>query len=283
MSDVFVLGALHHDVVVDAPRMPIIDETLMGSAVDYRFGGKGGNQALAARRFGASVAFAGRIGRDAAGDAMLECLDSAGVNRVDVLRADAPTGMSVAITLPNGDYAAVVVSGANLENDGGVEFATAPKVALLQNEIPPAANERFAARLPRETKLILNAAPARPLPDALAGRVDLLVVNRVEAQTMADVGDLEKAAARLSRLISGAVLVTQGGGDAVLFDDGQIHLIPVPQVDVVSSHGAGDLLVGALAAEIARGQSLHAAAGFAVTAASTYVALPVPERASFRG
>lgn len=76
-SDVFVAGALHLDVVVEAPHLPDIDETVTGRSVDYRFGGKGGNQAVAAARFGASAAIAGRVGRGRLGKMLLAALDSA--------------------------------------------------------------------------------------------------------------------------------------------------------------------------------------------------------------
>ncbi len=109
MSGIVVLGALNHDVVVDAPRMPRLDETLPGMRVDCRFGGKGGNQARAAARMGAQVAMAGRVGRDSAAETIRTAMDAAGVEHSLVLETDAPTGMSVAISLPSGEYGAVIV------------------------------------------------------------------------------------------------------------------------------------------------------------------------------
>ena len=91
--EVFVVGALHLDVVVDAPHLPALDETVVGQAVAYRFGGKGGNQAVAAARMGARVAMAGRVGRDRFGGMILAALDEAGVERSGVLEVPtAPRG-----------------------------------------------------------------------------------------------------------------------------------------------------------------------------------------------
>ena len=280
MSGVLVLGALHHDVVVDAPRMPAADETLPGTGVDYRFGGKGGNQAVAAARMGAKVAMAGRVGRDEAAATILSTLDAAGVDRSLVLEADAPTGMSVAITLPSGDYGAVIVSGANLQNDGNVLWTVPPAAVLLQNEIPESANLVLARRLPVDTLLIMNAAPARALPDELAARTDFLIVNRVEAQGLTGKANPEDAARALARLIRGAVVLTQGADGALLAQGGSVTHHPAFRADVVSTHGAGDMFTGALAARLCDGDPLGAALRFAQAAAALFVSAAIAERAA---
>ncbi len=132
MGEVFVVGALHLDVVVDAPHLPALDETVVGSAVAYRFGGKGGNQAAAAARMGARVAMAGRVGRDAFGERLLAELDAAGVCRSQVLQGTGASGMSVAIVDQRGDYGAVIVSGVNREiRPEDVTVPNCAKVVLL--------------------------------------------------------------------------------------------------------------------------------------------------------
>ncbi|MDU8942739.1 PfkB family carbohydrate kinase [Ovoidimarina sediminis] len=270
---VLVLGALHLDVVVDAPRLPRVGETLMGSAVDYRFGGKGGNQAVAAARMGARVHMAGRVGRDRFGAEVEAALDRAGVERSRVLRVDAPTGMSVAITEAAGEYGAVVVSGANLENDGVVEVPAGVRVCVMQNEIPAAANAALAAALPSGVTLVHNAAPARAGAGLSPG---ILVVNEIEASDMTGLADPE-AAARALREGAGAVIVTLGARGLILCDDA-VEAMPAAAARVVSAHGAGDMFVGALAAEIARGAALRAAARFAQRAAGVFVGLEIAAR-----
>jgi ribokinase len=278
-AQVLVLGALHHDVVVDAPHLPRLDETLRGTGVDYRFGGKGGNQAVAAARMGASVAMMGRVGADAAGRDMLAALDAAGVARDHVLCGQGPSGMSVAITLPDGGYGAVIVSGANLENDGRMPDGQGPWVALIQNEIPAHANRSLAAALGPRDILIWNAAPAGPLETALAARCDLLLVNRVEAEDLSGQTDPEIAARHLFGQIRGDVIVTLGGAGAILCRGTGLSHHPALPVEVVSTHGAGDMFAGALAAGIARGDPLDAALRFAQIAAGLFVASPIALRA----
>lgn len=275
---VLVLGALHHDVVVDAPRLPRADETLTGTGVDYRFGGKGGNQAVAAARMGAEVAMVGRIGRDAAGAEMRGALALAGVDDRGVREVDAPTGMSVAISVPGGDYGAVIVSGANLLNDGRLPDGPAPNVAVIQNEVPEAANLAFAGALPDSCTLIWNAAPAKGLMAALADRTDVLVVNRVEAADLSGMDDTGIAAHMLSRRIRGEVLLTLGAEGVLHGGEAGVSHHPGMAARAVSTHGAGDMFTGALAARVAGGATVAEAIAFAQQAAAMFVASEIADR-----
>lgn len=278
MTSVAVFGALHHDVVVDAPRLPRIDETLTGSAVDYRSGGKGGNQAIAAASMGAPTAMIGRIGQDATGETVLVSLSEAGVDCSELRRCASPTGMSVAITLPDGDYGAVIVSGANLMNDGVVHWKTEPIVAIIQNEVPEDANARFVRDLHQDCRLIWNAAPARTLHREIASRTDFLIVNRLEAADLTGSENAVVSAQSLQSRVRGEVIVTLGGEGLVLTrDDGYLE-VPAPKSDVVSTHGAGDMFVGAFAARLAHGDGVEAAVAFAQTAASLLVGSTMEER-----
>lgn len=280
---VLVLGALHHDVVVDAPRLPREDETLRGSGVDYRFGGKGGNQAVAAARMGTDVQMLGRIGADVAGQSMLAALQTAGVDTSGVLTGQAASGMSVAIALPEGGYGAVIVSGANLENDGVLPALPDRAVVVVQNEVPPEANRHCAAQLRDADLLIWNAAPAGPPDAALEARCDLLIVNRVEAADMSGRDTPEAAAEALFDRVRGDVIVTLGAEGALLRRASGLSHHPARTVDVVSSHGAGDLFTGALAARLAAGCDVTEALDFAQTAAGLFVAAAIAERSLVTG
>ena len=280
MSDILVLGALHYDVVVDAPRLPGIDETLPGTQVDYRFGGKGGNQAVAAARMGAKVAMAGRVGRDTAAGTLRAALEAAGVDVTQVKDTDAATGMSVAITLPSGDYGAVIVSGANLLNDGKVDLSNPPKTVILQNEIPEAANLSIVRRLSPDVRLIVNAAPARPLHDEIAARTDILIVNRVEAGALTGRDDPFDAVKELADRLHGAALLTMGDRGLIFAHQDKTRLMPSHRVDVVSTHGAGDMFVGALASSLTAGEFPLDAVGFANAAAALFVSRPIASRST---
>ena len=285
MTDVFVAGSLHWDVVVDAPRLPGLDETLMGHSVAYRFGGKGGNQAVAAARVGASVAMAGKVGRDEAGRLMRSTLDAAGVDHTQVHECSEPSGMSVAIVDENGDYGAVVVSGANTTLDGdGFTLPQDLKVLLLQNEVPESVNLALAKRAEGNARIILNAAPARSIPAELLAGIDVLIANRVETAEMIGAGDArldtEAAARALVDIGPKAAVVTLGAEGLVLADSSGAERLDACSVETVSSHGAGDVFCGALAARIARGATLQEASKFGAAAAALAVSLPFDARDS---
>ena len=230
-SAVVVLGSLHYDIMVEAPDRPRKGETLVGQGWRPTMGGKGRNQAAAAARAGAGTAMIGAVGRDGFGLALLASLDEAGVDRRHVLeRSDAGSGMSVAITDPEGDYGAVIVSAANLtlgsafvtERGGCIDTA---RVLVLQNEIPDAANVAAAARARRAGVLVvLNAAPAREPDPELPALVDILVVNAVEAEMLGggSVDTLEDAQLAAGLLLDRyrAVVVTAGGGGTGLCGTG---------------------------------------------------------------
>ncbi|MDA4848673.1 ribokinase [Hoeflea poritis] len=283
MTDVFVVGALHLDVVVDAHRLPHLDETLMGESVAYRFGGKGGNQAVMAARMGALVAMAGRVGNDAFANTVLAELDRSGVDRAQVMQVQGSTGMSVAIVEAGGEYGAVVVSGVNRTVDPDQVDPRNASVVVLQNEIPEDVNLRVARRA-TGAKIVLNAAPARQVPEALLRATDLLVVNRVEAAqlTGGKVDNLDAVRAARDLAVRGpkAVVVTLGAQGVVLCEGGKVETITPPTRADGSTHGAGDAFVGALATELARAEPLDAAVRFASAAAACFVGTSPQERAA---
>ena len=289
--DVVVCGSLHLDIMVHAPHLPRIDETAVGTAWGTVCGGKGGNQAVMAARMGARTAMIGRTGSDDFGRQLRDNLAASGVNLNEV--GTDPTrgsGMSVAILQPGGDYGAVIVSGANLGLDaalcaGSLGRLGGTKVLVLQNEIPAEANAGIAAAA-GNAHVILNAAPARAMDPALYDHLDTLVVNRVEAGMISGltVSDRESAVAALPKLGAGErnVIVTLGGDGLVLqTKDGAPSTIAPHRVTPVSTHGAGDCFIGALASRLARGDTLMAAAAFANRAAATYVSLTSEQRAGF--
>ena len=275
--DVLVVGSLHLDVIVEAPNLPRIDETVTGRNVGYRFGGKGGNQAVAAARLGSSTAMTGRFGKDEFGRMLLEGLDAAGVDRQQVEVTDAASGMSVAIVDNRGEYGAVIVSGANLTLDAAsIVIHHDVRVLLLQNEIPEETNLGVAKAAPESAATILNAAPMRRLDSRLLEQVDILVVNRAEAAQLMGSVELDcnwaEIGRRMSLLEAGIVLVTLGSsGLLICGTSGDARRVEPYPAEVVSTHGAGDAFVGALAGEIARGRNVYEAAGFAQAAAALHV------------
>ena len=281
MSEVLVSGSLHLDVIVRAPRLPRLDETLMGRAVSYRLGGKGGNQAIAAARMGARTAMAGCVGSDGFADRILRELDHAGVDHGHVTRKPGESGMSVAIVEQTGSYAAVVISAANLLFDPpSCVLHDSTRVVCLQNEVPEAANRAIALAARRSgVRVILNAAPARSPDRALMKLVDVLVVNRIEAESMSGDCPPRSAARELLRENMEAVIVTLGAEGLVYALRGEAAAsLPAFTVRVDSTHGAGDMFVGALAAELSRGVSIRDALPIAQAAAALQVSTPASGR-----
>lgn len=285
-TDVFVVGALHLDVIVRAPRLPQPDETLPGSAVDYAFGGKGGNQARAAARHGARTAMAGRVGDDRFADTLLDHLAEAGVAATQVRRGPGASGMSVAIVEDSGDYGAVIVSGVNAQIDPThVAVPPGTRFLLLQNEIPEAVNAAVAgAARTAGAQVILNAAPAREVSPELLQYVDLLIVNRGEAATLTGRRITTRAEAETAaRALAGdgrAAIVTLGAEGLVHCDGTSATHHPAHPAKVISTHGAGDCFVGALAAQLAAGRPMDEALAYAQAAAALHVSTPPEDRAA---
>jgi ribokinase len=278
MIDVAVVGSLHLDIMVAAPRLPGRDETLIGSSWHYKCGGKGGNQAVAAARFGARTAFGGQTGRDDFGERLRANLVAAGVDIAHVgIDPAQGSGMSVAISEAAGEYGAVVVSGANLTIDAAaIASAWLPlwdaKILLLQNEIPEAVSLAAAqAAKAKGARIVLNAAPARKMSAAFLALVDVLVVNRVEAEMLSGTGDMGQALAALHAPARDVVLTRGGDGLMLMTRDGSRVDIPALAVRLISSHGAGDCFCGALAARLAAGDGIEAACRFATEAAGRFV------------
>ncbi|WP_210475716.1 PfkB family carbohydrate kinase [Pantoea ananatis] len=284
MSKIAVTGSLHYDIMLDAHHRPEKGETVMGTACHYKFGGKGGNQAIAAAKAGADVRFIGAVGTDEQGAFLLKTLRQAGVNTDAVTRIDdIASGMSVAITDAEGDYGAVVVSNAN-QHIAAEPFMQAGfwqdvSMLVLQNEVPEAIN-LVAAQAARQQQIpvCINAAPARPLSPEFACCIDLLVVNGVEARDMTgiavtDLASARQAAAELA-LRFDRVVVTAGEHGVAFSEAGETQAFPARQVSLVSTHGAGDCFMGVLCQALNAGDKLAGAVAKANNAAADHVSRP---------
>ncbi len=285
---VVVVGSLHYDIMVDAPDRPRKGETVAGNGWAPKFGGKGGNQALAARRQGIATTMVGAVGDDDFGAALLAGLDRGGVDRSCVaMLKGVKSGMSVAIFDDEGDYGAVIVSGSNLaieENQASDALLRSAQALILQNEIPEETNAALARRAKAfGVRTILNAAPARPFTTELPDYVDCLIVNAIEAEMLGadpvdSLADAAKAAHELASRF--ASVVVTAGGDGVAFEDrfGETVSLASLPVKVESTHGAGDMFVGTLAARLALGDRMRAALTIANQESARLVGTPESER-----
>ena len=281
--EVIVCGSLHLDVMVQTSALPRLDETVVGSAWDMQCGGKGGNQAVMAATMGARTAMIGRVGDDDFGKRLTANLKFVGIEHSAVgADAKAGSGMSVALLEPGGEYGAVIVSGANLALDADVCVAQwhrlgGAKVLVLQNEIPDAVNVAIAQVARAAGALVvLNAAPARAMPGALLDAVDVLVVNRIEAEILTglavtDETGAARAAVALAKRAQNVVLTLGADGLVHVLKGAAPKAIAPISVKMVSSHGAGDCFVGALAYRLAAGDDLEMACQYANQSAARFV------------
>ena len=281
---ILVVGSLHLDVIVHSSRLPKPDETLLGDKVSYRFGGKGGNQALAAAKIDVQVFMAGRIGTDNFGKQIYDTLSNQNINLDGLKIVDEATGMSVALIGSDGIYSAVVVSGVNQTIDlSEIAVPDDLTVLVLQNEINTDANFEIIKKVPKSTFVILNAAPALPPNKDFFERIDLLIVNQLEAKMLLNeepsIFNNLDALRKLQNLGPKEVIITLGAeGYTGISKNGEIFSEPGIKVDVLSTHGAGDSFVGTLAAFICKGEPINIAAQYAQASSALHVKTPIDQR-----
>lgn len=280
---VTVVGSANIDLVVRAPRLPLPGETLLGSAFQTVHGGKGANQAVAAARLGASVAMIGCVGDDAFGARLHDALAA---ERIDVTHlhrvAGVATGVAAITVGEGGANTIVVVPGANACVDTARIDAAGDAIAqaallVCQLEVPLATVvHAIAYAAARRTPVLLNPAPAQPLPDALLAQVDYLVVNESEAESLTGiaVGDDASAARAADGLRAkgvGNVLVTLGARGVCWRGDAGSGHRRAQAVIAVDTTAAGDTFVGGFAAARAGGASMDDAIDFGQRAAAISV------------
>ncbi|MFN8518600.1 MAG: ribokinase [Chloroflexota bacterium] len=261
---VIVVGSANIDHVIDVDRLPRAGETVLGRGLTTTGGGKGANQAVAAARDGAQVAFVGAVGADAEGATVLRDLAAEGIDgRAVQRRTDAATGAAFITVDSAGQNTIVVASGANASLDAATTRASLASldiqpadVCLLSFELPiatvVAAAELAAAR---GCALVINPAPALPVPDALLRTRPILTPNALEASELGAASDPEQAAQRLASRTGRWVVVTLGGDGALLADPTAVRRVAGWTVPVLDTTGAGDTFSGVLAAALARAES----------------------------
>jgi ribokinase len=276
-----VVGSANTDLITFADVFPRAGETLFGTNFDLGFGGKGANQAVAARRCGAEVLMIAKVGRDLFGEATVKNFNSLGIDTTHVkIVEDAPTGVAPIFVEPNGQNRILVVKGANDKlTPADVDAASAElrgvNTIILQFEIPLATiyhTVRFARA--HNIRCIVNPAPAVPASLADLTGADYFIPNETEAEliTGLPVQTTEQAVACAQALVAKGfrrVVVTLGARGALFADStGHVHIPPFP-VTAIDTTGAGDAFIGSLAVFLAEGLPEQDA----VARASLYAAL----------
>lgn len=285
MNTILVVGSLHYDIMVSAPHRPETGETVIGTDCNYKFGGKGGNQAVAVAKSNVPCRFVGAIGDDSNGQFLLTVLKE---NTVDTQFIETisgiSSGMSVAVTDADNDYSAVVIPNANtqinIEAFYKAEIWENICLLVLQNELPEHINLIAAQEAKkRGIKVCLNAAPAKMLSESFKKHIDVLVVNAIEARDMSGVTvnnlrSAAKAAALLNKTYS-TVIVTAGEyGVAYSEQSGTYGELAAEKIQLISTHGAGDCFMGVLCSALASDVELTEAISRANKAAAIHVSTP---------
>jgi ribokinase len=269
---IVVFGSINVDFVARVQRLPQAGETLAGQSFSMLPGGKGANQAVAARRGGADVTLFGCVGRDEAMYSIaLRTLVRDGVDLTGIHKVDAPPGVALIHVDDRGENCITVVAGANAHARADQvpdAMLSAATTVLMQLEIPIdeiAALARRARR--RGARVILNAAPASALRATLLDDVDVIVVNEGEAKLVAEAVDIHAACRRLATR-SRSVVATLGASGAIGIHRGVSRTQHAPAIDVVDTVGAGDAFTAALAVALDRNDGFESAMRQAVAAGS---------------
>lgn len=288
-SQVVIVGSLNMDMVAHSPRLPAPGETLVGHDFVMAPGGKGGNQAVAAARLGASVAFVSRVGTRQHGEGLLQALRDEGIDTsgstVDPLAL--PGIAVIMVASEGGENSIVYVPGSNADlTPADVQASRLllqqARVVVAQLEVPmPAIAEAFAIARSAAVTTVLNAAPALQVSDELLAVSDWLIVNETEAEQMSGAAQPLEAAQALLKRGPRQVLVTLGAQGALLVTSAGAQTVAAAAVKAIDTVGAGDTFVGGLATGLAEGMTAieavrlgQAAAAIAVSRSGVQSAMP---------
>jgi ribokinase len=293
-----VIGSANIDLVTFANSFPRPGETIFGQRFDLGFGGKGANQAVAARLCGAEVLMIAKVGDDLFGEATIRNFQSYGVDTRHVhIVPGVSTGVAPIFVEPTGQNRIIVVKGANDQlSPADVDAAAAELAAvdtiILQFEVPlPTIYHSVRMARARDVRCIVNPAPALPADLASLAAVDYFIPNETEAETLTGlpVKTLDDAKACAAALLAKGfrrVVLTLGARGALIAGrEGSVHL-PAFAVDAIDTTGAGDAFIGSLATLLAEGLPENEA----VAGANLYAALSTrrvgtqksfPDRAAF--
>lgn len=286
MNKILVIGSSNMDLVVQVPRCPAAGETLFGSSFTTNYGGKGANQAVAVARIGSEVTFMTKLGNDTFGQQMRQHFSEEGMDLTHILTdAESPTGTALITVEDKGENRIIVVPGANArltENDAESLSAeiNSCRFVLTQLEIPLPTVLHIAEMTSAAGKqLILNPAPARPLPDSLLQKVFLITPNETEAEILtgirvSDVESARRVALWFRKKGVQQIVITMGSQGAFVFTDDFQGMVPAYKVKAIDTTAAGDVFNGALTVALSEGKTTADAARFGCAASALAVMRP---------
>jgi len=282
-KNILVIGSSNTDMTVKSKELPRPGETVLGGVFTMGPGGKGANQAVAARRLGGDVKFICKVGKDIFGDNAVAGYAAEGLDTSGIIRSELPSGVALISVDEHAENCIVVASGANADfTVADVEASRKAiqecSILLLQLEIP-VPSVVAAARMAHEAgaQVVLNPAPACELPEELFGYIDIFIPNETELSTFSGmpVSDADSAAAAARKMQSmgvGRLIVTMGSKGALIVEtDGSTVFVPARKVKAVDTTAAGDTFCGALCVAVSEGKGLEEAAQLAAAASALTV------------
>jgi ribokinase len=280
---ILVIGSTNTDMVIKAEHLPAPGETILGGSFFMNPGGKGANQAVAAKRLGGDVTFIAKTGSDIFGERSVQLFKEEGIN-IDHIITDPthPSGIALITIDKNAENCIVVASGANAalspaDIEPAVDLIKQADIILMQLEIPLDTVAYVAGiASANHRKVILNPAPACALNDSLLRNISIITPNEKEAEMLSGVAitDIEsvKASARAIRNKGvETAIITLGARGAFISNKEMETLVPAPTVSAVDTTAAGDVFNGALAVALSEGWSLPDAVDFGCKAAAVSV------------
>lgn len=279
---ILVIGSSNTDMTIKSDNLPLPGQTILGGRFVMGPGGKGANQAVAAKRLGGNVEFICKVGHDIFGKNAADGYKKEGIDISHILYSTEPSGVALILVDKTGENVISVAPGAN--GDLSVEdiesIANVIKEAdylILQLEIPTDAVIR-AAKIAHEAGVyvILNPAPACKLPNELFQHISLITPNQTETELMTGVKLINEqsfitAVENFNRMGVKDVIITLGSKGSLVCYDGKNEFVPAIKVDAVDATAAGDTFCGAVCVALSQGKNLKEAAVFATKAASLTV------------
>lgn len=275
---IVIVGSISMDMVSCAPHIPAVGETVIGTSFSTTPGGKGANQAVAAARLGHPVQMVGKVGEDAYGDPLLDGLSQSGVDVRTMGRFHGSSGLAHIFVAQNGHNSIIIIQGANADVspafiDEHADVIRSAGLVLCQLELPLATTLHTvdlcaAAAVP----LMLDPAPAAPLPDSVFPHIGWFTPNETEA-TLYDGGAQapEEVARQLLARGIGGVALKRGAEGSYIATAEKAAWVPAFKVDAIDTVAAGDCFNGAFAVGLMEGMDPWAAARFANAAAAISV------------
>lgn len=280
---ILVVGSSNTDMVIKAAHLPRPGETILGGTFFMNPGGKGANQAVAIARLGGPVTFICKTGSDIFGHQSQQLFEEEGINTSYVFSDSGnPSGVALITVDEKAENCIVVASGANAnllpsDLEKAEEAIERADLVLMQLEVPME-TVCFVADIAwqKGKKVILNPAPAHPLPVDLLRHLYLITPNETEAEMITGVKITdESSAGEAARALSGMgvqhVIITLGSKGALIYSNGKTEMVPALKVEAVDTTAAGDVFNGALTVALSEGRSLKEAARFACKASAISV------------